>query len=100
MAQPVKFEESNKELRAAPGDEDVVSSLPIVSIPGLLTGSVWQLAPEELETINKTGKVFLSVSAGGVTQPPVYITAYAPGIPQYVAGEFIRQIEEAQEKGK
>lgn len=84
MATPTGFPECNIVLTAPPGLEESCGNLPICRVPGLFTGSVWELTKEELETVNATGKIFLAVCAGGITQPPVWVGAYQPGLPQAV----------------
>lgn len=84
MATPTGFIECNVVLTAPPGLEESCGNLPIVRVPGVFTGSVWEFTAEELKVVNETGKIFLSVCAGGVTQPPVYLCAYTPGVPQAV----------------
>lgn len=84
MATPTGFIECNLVLTAPPGQEASCGNLPIVRVPGVFTGSVWELSPEELKTVKETGKIFLAVCAGGITQPPVYLCGYMPGVPQAV----------------
>lgn len=84
MATPTGFPECNVVLTPPPGQEETCGNLPIVRVPGMFTGSVWELSPDELETVKTSGKIFLAVCAGGVTQPPVYVCGYMPGVPDAV----------------
>lgn len=81
MATPTGFIECNLVLTAPPGLEERCGNLPIMRVPGVFTGSVWELTQEELKIVNETGKIFLAVCAGGITQPPVYVGPYCPGMP-------------------
>jgi hypothetical protein len=94
MATPTGFVECNTVLTAPKGQEESCGNLPIVRVPGVFTGSVWELDPDELETVKSTGKIFLAVLAGGVTQPPVVLCAYTPGIPQAVVEAMTNPPEE------
>ena len=97
MATATGFKEANKVLNAPAGQEEAVGNLPTVSFPGLFTGSVWELSNAELHQVFSTGKIFLGVCAGGETQPPVFVAAYTPGLPQRVAADFREQLQAAQE---
>jgi hypothetical protein len=99
MATPTGFQEANKVLNAPEGEEASVLNLPVVSVPGMFTGSVWELTNAELQTIFKTGKIFLGVFYGGETQPPVFLTAYQPGVPLQLAEAFRKQTEDGTETG-
>lgn len=41
--------------------------------------SVWQLTPEEIEHISKTGKIYLGVVAAGI--PPMWLSVVEPTFP-------------------
>lgn len=53
-------------------DETQVSRLPVFS-NGVDCVSCWQLSPEELDEVKRTGRVFLLVTGMGGTMPPVYV---------------------------
>lgn len=82
MAFPSSFNESNDSLSPPEGmTEDEVQSLAIVRVydhtnqtPVVI--SCWKLTKEELEEVNRTGRVWLGVC--GVTMPPVWITGQKP----------------------
>jgi len=88
MATPTGFKECNVVLVAPPGQEETCGNLPTLRVPGKFTGSVWELCPEEMEIVKQTGKIFVGVCAGGITQPPIYVSAYAPGVPQHFEQSF------------
>lgn len=71
---PVAFAEANLELRAPPGCEGEVATLPVRRADGRLV-SCWKPTLAELEEIVTTGLVWLSVW-GRETQPPVLVTAH------------------------
>ncbi len=89
MATPTGFVECNTVLTAPIGQEESCGNLPIVRVPGIFTGSVWELDPDELATVLATRKIFLAVCAGGITQPPVVVCAYTTGVPQAVVEAMI-----------
>lgn len=70
MAHPVNFIGVNRNYVAAPGEEDRVGTLP-VRREGAVTISCWELTPEELEKVKRTGRIYLGVFGTG--QPPVYV---------------------------
>lgn len=80
MAFPASFEESNAVLGPPQGmDEDEVSSLCILraeqdGAPVVI--SCWKLTKEELEEINRTGRVWLGIY--GVTMPPAWVAGIKP----------------------
>lgn len=83
MANPVKFPQSNDLLRRPSGmTEDQCADLPIwrgvtahdMATPMLI--SCWELSPEEMEQINRTGKIY--VGAIGQTHPPIFIITEFP----------------------
>lgn len=74
MALPTAFDEADCILGPPAGCEQGVVPLPVKRHEDGYLVSCWQLTPEELELIQKTGKVWLSVW-GRTTQPPVLVTA-------------------------
>lgn len=74
MGAPAAFPEANVILGPPPGSEAEVSDLQVLRADGRLV-SCWQLSPEEIAEIVRTGKIWLSVW-GAVTQPPVLVTAH------------------------
>jgi len=76
---PASFPESNAYLGAPPSMEEDCDALSIQR-GALVVGetaypivqSCWKLTPEELESVNKTGRVWLCVV--GVTMPPVIMS--------------------------
>lgn len=71
MGHSTKFEGCNKVLTAPKGQEDRTHDLHTFN-NGNVTVSAWVLSPEEIEEINKTGKIFLSVFFGP-SPPPVFV---------------------------
>lgn len=78
----VRFPEANVDFSAPPGMEEQVYSLPVL-IPTPIREnelrqmiSCWELEPGELEEIQRTGRIWLSVI--GHIHPPVNITAEKP----------------------
>ncbi len=70
MGQPISFAGSNITMRAPAGAENVQDMDVFRTRHSCV--SCWELSAAELEEINRTGRVFLSVLAGG-QQPPVYV---------------------------
>lgn len=70
MAGAVEFEGQNLILQPPPGAENI-SPLPIFR-NGTCCVSCWQLSPEEMAEVQRTGRVYLSVF-WGMTQPPVFV---------------------------
>lgn len=74
---PIGFDEANVTLKAPPGMEGEVLDLPVHrSDEPALVVSCWALEPGELEEIQRTGCVWLSVQ--GRTHAPLYVTARPP----------------------
>jgi hypothetical protein len=71
MASAVSFPGANMVLRAPAGQEETVSDLHTFT-NGLCSVSCWELSPEELAEVSRTGKVFISIFSGR-TQPPVFV---------------------------
>jgi len=67
MAYPIVFDGCNKVYKAPPGRDDV-GDLAVYS-NGSCIVSCWQLTPEELEEVNRTGCVFMSSMSGDVLFP-------------------------------
>jgi len=76
MAQPISFPEQNM-IYNKPVDmtDEECSPLPTLT-DGSTIVSCWQLSPEELEHIQKTGVIWLGVL--GYEHPPVFVTAISP----------------------
>ena len=70
MGQPIDFEGSNLVMRAPEGAENVQDMHVYRTRHSCV--SCWTVTPDELAEITTTGRIFLSVLAGG-QQPPVYI---------------------------
>lgn len=70
MAQAVDFQGSNMVLHAPAGSENVSDLRTFTN--GMCSVSCWQLSPEEIAEVAKTGRVFLSVFSGR-SQPPVFV---------------------------
>lgn len=70
MGFPVQFEGANVLLRAPEGAENVSDMHTFTN--GMCSVSCWELSPEELAEVNRTGRVYLSVFSGR-TQPPVFV---------------------------
>lgn len=70
MGSPVQFDGANVVMRAPEGADNVQDMYVFRTRHSCV--SCWQLTPEELAEINRTGTVFLSVLTGGI-QPPVYV---------------------------
>lgn len=64
MAEAIKFPGANMVFKAPPGREDIVDLHNFRQPNGPANVSCWKLTPEELEEINRTGCVFLSVMSG------------------------------------
>lgn len=71
---PVKFDEANAVLGAPAGCEESVEPLHVRRLEGALV-SCWELTPEDIAEIQRTGRIWLSVW-GRQTQPPVLLTAF------------------------
>ncbi len=72
MANPVKFDGFNIELKAPQGMDNLsCSSLPIYR-NGINCVSCWELTEEELQEVLKTKRIFISLWSGK-TQPPIYV---------------------------
>ncbi|MBA3900977.1 MAG: hypothetical protein H0X62_12355 [Bacteroidetes bacterium] len=80
---PVEFPQQTVKL-GKPQDmtDEQCSSLPVAQIHPNYDGqppqqiSCWELSPEDLAEVKRTGKVWLNVI--GTTHPPVEITAFSP----------------------
>lgn len=87
MAEFIPFAEQNDVLRAAPGTEDYVNDLPIYRQPSkerpLQEGerpcvvSCFQLSPEELAEVNRTGGLIYHMVLG-YTHAPVSVYGISP----------------------
>lgn len=67
MARGVDFDGSNVVYKAPEGREDVADLHVFANGKALV--SCWELTPEELAEVNRTGRVFLSVLSGRVFYP-------------------------------
>src|SRR4051812_40092374 len=74
MAEPRKFSGSNRILGAPSGLESIVIPLHVYG-SGKESISCWKLTPEELEVVNESGCIWVSV-ASGESQPPIYISGF------------------------
>lgn len=72
MAHGIPFHGANTSIDPPPGDQGTISPLPLYRSRGGANVSCWQLDPEELEEVSRTGRVFLSVFSGRVFYP-VYV---------------------------
>lgn len=70
MAQAVRFSGTNMVLKPPVGSENVADLHTFTN--GNCSVSCWELSPEELAEINRTGRVFVSILSGH-TQPPVFV---------------------------
>ncbi|MBS4056529.1 MAG: hypothetical protein KGZ82_04340 [Bacteroidales bacterium] len=71
---PLKFKEHNQQLGPPQGmSEDECASLPVFT-DGKQCISCWELSPEEIDKVKRTGRIWLSVMSGK-TQPPVWLSA-------------------------
>ena len=70
MGQPIDFEGSNLVMRAPEGAENVQDMHVYRTRHSCV--SCWTVTPDELAEITTTGRIFLSVLAGG-QQPPLYV---------------------------
>lgn len=70
MGQPINFAGSNVVMHAPAGAENVQDMHVFRTRHSCV--SCWEFSAAELEEINRTGRIFLSVLAGG-QQPPVYV---------------------------
>lgn len=71
MAEAIDFPGSNMILGAPIGHEESVSDL-YTFTNGNCSVSCWRLSAEEMEEINRTGCIFLSIFSGR-SQPPVFV---------------------------
>lgn len=76
---PVDFPERNKVLQKPKGVTDEECFDLEIYTNGHVCVSVWDLNKEELELIQKTGKVYLQIWSGQ-TQPPVLLSVESPFI--------------------
>ncbi|RYC66328.1 hypothetical protein [Spirosoma sordidisoli] len=83
----VQFNEANRVLSAPPSSPEV-QPLPVFT-DGDVCISCWEPSPEELATINQTGRIWLMV-VSGQTQPPVAVMADFPFMAE---ADFIKLLE-------
>lgn len=89
---PAEFPQVNKRLGAPKGCEGEVGALPVCT-DGNVCVSCWELTPEELEIVKRTGKIFLFVFSGE-TQPPVALVG-AEDMPT-AAAELARGMQQGE----
>jgi hypothetical protein len=70
MGHPIHFDGANTLMRAPEGTENVQDLY--VFCNSFAAVSCWELSPEEIEEIRRTGRIYLSVLMGGA-QPPVFV---------------------------
>lgn len=74
---PIKDKHTNSVLKAPKGQEDTVLDLPITRLKyqdgSQAVESCWQLSKEELEEINKSGKIYFVCM--GRTHPPILLSS-------------------------
>jgi len=76
---PVEFDEQTHILSKPKGvTDEECAPLPVFR-DGEQVISCWEFNKEDLEEINRTGRIYLSVVSGH-TQPPVWISAESPFI--------------------
>lgn len=61
MGKPVKFFGQNTTINPHPNDEGKVLPLPAHIAPGGVIIACWELSPEELKEVARTGKIFLEM---------------------------------------
>jgi len=71
MAEAIQFSGANMLLRAPAAMRESVNDLWAFT-NGKCSVSCWQLSPDEIEEVARTGKIFLSVFSGS-SQPPVVL---------------------------
>jgi hypothetical protein len=69
MGHPVDFKGANSILSGPEGSENIYAMR--VFRNGISSTSCWALSPEEVEEIERTGRIFITVLAGQ-SQPPVF----------------------------
>lgn len=70
MGHPVNFQGANVVLNPPKGDDSVQPLHTFTN--GVFCVSCWELSPEELAEVNRTGRVFLSIMSGR-TQHPAFV---------------------------
>ena len=71
MAEPILFDECTKIITPPRGEETTIMPLPVHIDDGKMI-SCWQLTPEELEKVQKDGKIFVWVWS--IPMPPICIS--------------------------
>ena len=69
MAYAVDFAGSNFTFKAPEGREDVSDLHTFRQRGGTCNMSCWQLSPEEIEEVSRTGRIYLSVMSGALFYP-------------------------------
>jgi hypothetical protein len=62
MAAPVEFFGQNQVIQPHPKDKGKVLPLPVHQDPRGFVIACWQLTPEEIEEVKRTGKIFLQIN--------------------------------------
>lgn len=70
MAEAVYFEGANRKPGPPPGSENVGDLYTYTN--GLCSVSCWQLTPEEIAEVARTGRLYVSILSGP-SQPPVFL---------------------------
>lgn len=76
MAEPTSFDEVNCQLSAPPQNKGIEPLLCHRDVEGDQVISCWRLTKEELEEINKTGRVWLHIM--GTQIPPAVVSGIKP----------------------
>ena len=71
MAQPVDFTGTNVIMKAPRGSEEIVQDVRAFRNEQCCI-TCWNLTADEIEEVNRTGRIFLSVHYGG-GMPPVFV---------------------------
>lgn len=70
MATPVKFPSANTKLLPPKGEEETIQEMHVYRF-GNVCVSKWKLDPQEIEEVNRTGCIFLSIFSTMI--PAVYL---------------------------
>lgn len=70
MGDPVFFHGANTRLGPPPGAENVGDLYTFTN--GYCSVSCWQLSPAEIDEVNRSGRIFVSILSGR-SQPPVFV---------------------------
>ena len=90
--EPKKFDQKNTVIGPPPGFEETIIPLPaFVDQQVGMAVSCWKPTPEELEEINKTGEVWLTVP---LPHPPVSVSGFCP----IVSGDEAKKLMDEREE--